>query len=240
LKAYQSQDGVTPEYIEPTPGWRGAALNARELRTRHRRNAKTNERHGRLSNSSGVRLDAEPHLPLALGRSLEVQSQTLAARGQRAQATAVLQNALRSYGNTSIRARLQKNLNLLSFRGQGGARAFTPTSFLDRNRPCLRSLKVRPCCFFSGRTGVWTAKPKPPSLRNCALNCAERIDRRGPTRLYGVYGTSGKCCAQAMNWPTSTLFATASTLDCSTCRFPSASTTSTCNGASTTPTLVLP
>jgi tetratricopeptide (TPR) repeat protein len=49
-------------------------------------------------------LDAEPHLPIALGAALEVQSQVLAARGQRTQAVALLQSALQTYGNTSIRA----------------------------------------------------------------------------------------------------------------------------------------
>ena len=39
-------------------------------------------------------LDAEPHLPLALGAAFEVQSQVLAAHGQRTQAMAVLQSAL--------------------------------------------------------------------------------------------------------------------------------------------------
>ena len=68
-------------------------------------------------------LDAEPHLPIALGAALEVQSQVLAARGQRTQAMAVLQAALRTYGNTSIHDRLQKNLNLLSFQGKAGAGA---------------------------------------------------------------------------------------------------------------------
>src|ERR1700693_6504984 len=63
-------------------------------------------------------LDADPHLPIALGAALEVQSQVLAGRGQRTQAVALLQSALRTYGNTSIHDRLQKNLNLLSLEGR--------------------------------------------------------------------------------------------------------------------------
>src|SRR5258705_9329329 len=64
------------------------------------------------------KLDAEPHLPLALGAALEVQAQVLAARGQQPQAALLLKHAIATYGTTSIRARLQKNLNLLGLTGQ--------------------------------------------------------------------------------------------------------------------------
>ena len=119
-------------------------------------------------------LDAEPHLPIGLGAAIEVQSQTLAARGQRTQAVAVLQTALRTYGSTSIRARLQKNLNLLSFDGKPAPALREPINFSARNRLRWLSSKVRPCCFSSGRTGVSTAKPKLPSSRNCERNLRPR------------------------------------------------------------------
>ena len=63
-------------------------------------------------------LDAEPHLPIALGAALEVQAQVLAARGETAQAVALLRRSVETYRNTSIRARLQKNLNVLGLAGQ--------------------------------------------------------------------------------------------------------------------------
>ena len=77
-------------------------------------------------------LDAEPHLPLALGAALEVQSQVLAHAASRTQAIALLQAALRTYGNTSIHDRLQKNLNLLSFQGKL-APTLKSDEFLGRN-----------------------------------------------------------------------------------------------------------
>src|SRR3954466_14054970 len=88
-------------------------------------------------------LDAEPHLPLALGAALEVQSQTLAARGQKAQAVALLQSALRSYGNTSIHDRIQKNLNLLSFQGRI-APPLKSDQFLGTPLPGAAALKGSP------------------------------------------------------------------------------------------------
>ena len=56
-------------------------------------------------------LDAEPHLPIALGAAFEVQARVLAAHGQNAQPAALLRRALVTYGNTSISPRLHKNLN---------------------------------------------------------------------------------------------------------------------------------
>jgi len=41
----------------------------------------------------------------------------LAARGQQSEAVALLRRSLTAYRNTSIRPRLQKNLNLLNFAG---------------------------------------------------------------------------------------------------------------------------
>jgi thiol-disulfide isomerase/thioredoxin len=61
-----------------------------------------------------VKLDSSPHLVIALGAAFEVEAQVLAGRGDRSQAVSLLQSALATYGRTSIRARLQKNLNLLS------------------------------------------------------------------------------------------------------------------------------
>ena len=116
LNSYRGQQGVTSEYLEAY-SWMGraaldqgqydqAAAYAKQTRTLAVEQLKKRP------------LDADPHLPVALGAALEVESQVLAARGQRTQAIALLQAALRSYGTTSIHDRLQKNLNLLSLQGK--------------------------------------------------------------------------------------------------------------------------
>jgi tetratricopeptide (TPR) repeat protein len=116
LNSYRLKNGVTPEYVEAY-SWMGrAAISARDYA--HAAAYAKQTRALALEQLKQHPLDSEPHLPLALGTAIEVESQTLAARGQRAQAIAVLQSALRTYGSTSIRARLQKNLNLLSFEGK--------------------------------------------------------------------------------------------------------------------------
>lgn len=63
-------------------------------------------------------LDREPNLPLALGAAIEVQSMVLAAKGQRTEAIAYLDEQRALYSTTSIVARIQKNINLLSLVGK--------------------------------------------------------------------------------------------------------------------------
>src|SRR5580700_6953975 len=116
LKSYLAKNGATPEYVEAY-SWMGrAALSNRDYDQAAAYAKQT--RALAVEQLKQRPLDSEPHLPIALGAAIEVESQVLAARGQRTQAVAVLQTALHTYGSTSIRARLQKNLNLLSFEGK--------------------------------------------------------------------------------------------------------------------------
>lgn len=63
-------------------------------------------------------LDKEPLLPLALGAAIEVHAQALSAQGQRGEAVTYLRAELKTYYRTSIRARIQKNILLLSLEGK--------------------------------------------------------------------------------------------------------------------------
>lgn len=63
-------------------------------------------------------LDKEPLLPLALGAAIEVEAQSISAQGARGDAVTYLRAELRKYYATSIRARIQKNINLLSLEGK--------------------------------------------------------------------------------------------------------------------------
>ncbi len=102
LTSYRARSGVTPEYIEAY-SWMGrAALGARDYDQAAAYAKQT--RALVLEQLKQRPLDAEPRLPVALGAAIEIQAQTLAARGQRTQAIAALQAALRTYGTTSIRA----------------------------------------------------------------------------------------------------------------------------------------
>ena len=112
LQSYRAHQGVTPDYVEALSWMARASLFPGQQMDRAETYARQTESLSRqlLAKRS---LDAEPHLPIALGAALEVQAQVLAARGEQAQAVALLRRSLATYRNTSIRARLQKNLNLL-------------------------------------------------------------------------------------------------------------------------------
>ena len=79
LNSYRSQRGVDGEYLEAY-SWMGrAALEQRQYDQAEAYAKQT--RTLALEQLKQRSLDAEPHLPLALGAALEVQSQVLAARG---------------------------------------------------------------------------------------------------------------------------------------------------------------
>ena len=78
--------------------------------------------------------DADRHLPIALGAAIETEAAAMVATGQRASAVVFLQQQRDMYRSTSIRARLQKNLHLLSLEGQP-APALTASEHLSAPMP---------------------------------------------------------------------------------------------------------
>jgi thiol-disulfide isomerase/thioredoxin len=116
LNNYKSHAGMTPEYIVAV-SWMGRGLLARKDYTGAEKYAR--DTYQLATNALKSRaLDQEPNLPLALGASIEVHGNVLAASGDRAQAVAYLQGELRKYDKTSIHDRIQKNILLLSLEGK--------------------------------------------------------------------------------------------------------------------------
>lgn len=183
LNAYRGQQGVTTEYLEAY-SWMGrAALQERDYDKAAAYAKQTQTQAVELLKKRP--LDAEPHLPIALGAALEVQSQVLTARGQRTQAVALLQSALQTYGSTSIRARLQKNLNLLALTGKV-APALKGTEFLGAKLPLPSQLKGEPVLLFFWAHWCGDCKAEAPIITQLRSEFAGKgLQVIGPTRRYG-------------------------------------------------------
>lgn len=145
LKSYQSQHGVTPEYLEALSWLARGDLITRQF-DKADATAKETEQMAVQSLASRP-LDAEPHLPLALGAAIEVEAQVLTANGDRTGALALLRQDLVKYAKTSIRTRIQKNINLLTLEGRP-APALQETEFLGSRPVPLLALRGKPVLLF--------------------------------------------------------------------------------------------
>jgi thiol-disulfide isomerase/thioredoxin len=183
LKSYAARNGVNGEYVEAYSWMARAALNNKNY-DEAASYAKQTEALATQELKHRA-LDAEPHLPIGLGAAIEVQSQTLAARGERTRAIAVLQAALRTYGDTSIRERLQKNLNLLSFVGRP-APTLREDKYLGAELPPAAKLKGSPTLLFFWAHWCGDCKAEAPIITELRSEFAARgLEVIGPTRLYG-------------------------------------------------------
>jgi thiol-disulfide isomerase/thioredoxin len=183
LNSYRSQQGINGDYLEAY-SWLGRAALEQGQYDQAAAYAKQTKTLA-LEQLKLRSLDADTHLPIALGAALEVQSQVLAARGQRTQAVELLQAALRTYGNTSIHDRLQKNLNLLSLQGKP-APALKSDESLGAKLPPAAQFKGSPVLLFFWAHWCADCKAEAPIITQLRSEFSGKgLQVIGPTRLYG-------------------------------------------------------
>lgn len=187
LKTFKAQHGVTSEYLEAY-SWLGRAALAAKQYTQAGTYAKQTQALA-LEQLKHRSLDADEYLPTALGAALEVQAQALAGQGQKAQGIALLRNALRTYGNTSIAPRLHKNLNLLSFVGLP-APALRSAEHLGPPPNTLAQLKGTPLLLFFWAHWCGDCKGEAPILARLHSEF-KALTILAPTQLYG-YAARGE------------------------------------------------
>jgi thiol-disulfide isomerase/thioredoxin len=183
LQKYRAVHGIDPAYLEALSWTAREALAANQL-TQADAAAKQTETLARqlLQKRS---LDAEPHLPTALGAALEVQAQVLAAHSQNRQAAALLQHALATYGNTSIAPRLHKNLNLLNLTAQP-ALPLSTDEYLGARPVPLSQLKGSPVLLFFWAHWCGDCKYEGPIISQLSSEYASKgLAVLAPTQLYG-------------------------------------------------------
>jgi thiol-disulfide isomerase/thioredoxin len=184
------------------------------------------------------KLDADPWLPTAVGASIEVRSQVMAARGGRSEAVAFLRDELARYRATSIAERISKNINLISLEGKP-APALQVTEYAGPKPRPLSALRGRPVLLFFW--AHWCGDCK--QLGSVIAAMQKTYGPKGlevlmPTRLYG-YVAGGEDAAPATERPYIERIRKEFYAPLAQVPAPLSSANFVTYGASTTPTIVL-
>ena len=142
------------------------------------------------------KLDGDRWLPTALGASIEVHAQALAARGERPEAIAFLREQLGLFGATSLDERIRKNINLLTMEGKP-APPLEENDWLGPKPASLAAMRGHPVLLFFWAHWCPDCKAEAPVLAALQNRYGPQgLVLVGPTRLYG-YAAGGEQAAPA-------------------------------------------
>lgn len=183
IREYRALQGVTSEMLEALSWVARDTLTARQY---DKALASARETHQLAVKMAGTRpIDSDPHLATALGAAIEVQAQVMAARGDRAAAVEDLRGELKRYQSTSIAARIQKNINLLSLEGKP-APELSESVYLGAKPASLAALKGKPVVLFFWAHWCPDCKIEGPILARLKSEfAAQGLSLIAPTQQYG-------------------------------------------------------
>lgn len=183
IQQYKSSRGVTPEMLEAL-SWMGRGAFAANQLDKAEAYAKETERLS-LVELKKRPLDSDRNLPVALGAAIEVQAQVLSARGERAAALSLLRKDLLTFRTTSIRTRIQKNINLLNLEGKT-APVLDEREYLGGKPAPLASLKGEPVLLFFWAHWCGDCKAEGPILAEIGREYKSKgLVIVAPTQRYG-------------------------------------------------------
>jgi len=198
VREYRTHSGVTPELAEAVSWIARGQLDAKNFPRADAFAAETRKLSETLLQKRN--LDAEPVLPIALGASIEVHAQALAAQGARSEAVAFLRDQTKLFAGTSIVERVRKNLNLLSLEGKP-APELDESQWLGSKPSSLASLRGHPVLLFFWAHWCSDCKGEAPLIADLQrIYGPKGLAVIGPTKFYG-YAANGEDATPAVEKP---------------------------------------